>query len=126
MSDFHVVDSSGWLEYLLDSDRASLFADAIEDTPHLIVPVITVYEVYKKTLRERGEDEAREAALAMQTGRVIDLDVALALEAARHALPLADSLIYATALRYDATLWTQDEHFKDLPQVRYFPKAPTA
>ena len=126
MSDFHVVDSSGWLEYLLDSDRASLFADAIEDTPHLIVPVITLYEVYKKTLRERGEDEAREAALAMQTGRVIDLDMALALEASRHPLPLADSLIYATTLRYHATLWTQDEHFKDLPQVRYFPKAPTA
>lgn len=104
MSDFHVVDSSGWLEYLLDSDRASLFADAIEDTPHLIVPVITLYEVYKKTLRERGEDEAREAALAMQTGRVIDLDVALALEASRHPLPLADSLIYATTLCYHATL----------------------
>ncbi len=123
MSDLNVVDSSGWLEYLLDSDRAPLFADAIEDTPHLIVPVIIVYEVYKKTLRDRGEDEAREAALAMQTGRVIDLDTALALEASRHSLPLADSLIYATTLKYDATLWTQDEHFKDLPHIPLLPQA---
>lgn len=86
------------------------------------MPIITVYEVYKKTLRELGEADAREAALAMQSGRVIALDVALALEAARQPLALADSLIYATALLNHATLWTQDHHFKDLPNVRYFAK----
>ena len=64
--------------------------------------------------------------LVRLAGVVIDLDTALAIEASRHRLALADSLIYATTLRYNATLWTQDEHFKDLPQVRYFPKAPTA
>ncbi len=122
MSAAQVVDSSGWLEYFTDSDRASLFAPAIEDTENLIVPVITIYEVFKKVLRERGEDDALQIASMMQSGQVIELDCALALEAARHALPLADSIIYATAMRLEATLWTQDEHFKDLPNVRFFPK----
>lgn len=126
MSAPNVVDSSGWLEYFADSDRADFFAPAIEDTEHLLVPVISIYEVFKKVLRERGENDALQVASLMQAGRVIDLDGELAIEAARHALPLADSLIYATSLRHGATLWTQDEHFKDLPQVRYYPKKPLA
>ena len=89
------------------------------------MPVLTLYEVFKKVLRERGENDALQIASMMQTGQIIDVDGSLALAAARHPLPLADSLIYATALRHGATLWTQDEHFKDLPQVRYFPKPPT-
>lgn len=120
----NVVDSSGWLEYFADTDRAELFAPAIENTSHLIVPVITVYEVFKKVFRERGENDALQIASLMQTGRVIEVDGTLALEAARHPLPLADSLIYATALRYDAQLWTQDGHFQNLPGVRYFQKTP--
>lgn len=118
----NVVDSSGWLEYFMDSDRAGLFAPAIEDPANLVVPVISLYEVFKKVLRERGENDALQIASVMQSGRVIDLDPALALEAARHALPLADSIIYATAILHGATLWTQDEHFKGLPKVRYFPR----
>ena len=125
MSSGNVVDSSGWLEYFTDSDRASLFAPAIEDTGTLFVPVISIYEVFKKVLRERGENDALQIASIMQAGGVIDLDRALALEAARHPLPLADSIIYATAMRHEATLWTQDEHFKDLPNVRYFARPPT-
>jgi toxin FitB len=120
----NVVDSSAWLEYFADSDRASFFAQAIEDAENLVVPVITLYEVFKKVLRERGENDALQVVSVMQAGRVIDLDVSLALEAARHALPMADSLIYAVAMRHSAMLWTQDEHFKDLPQVRFFPKEP--
>lgn len=122
MSTANVIDSSAWLEYFADSDRAPSFADAIEDTEHLIVPVISIYEVFKKVLRERGENEALQVASIMQGGKVIDIDSALALEAARHSLPLADSIIYATAIRHEATLWTQDEHFKELPNVRFFPK----
>ena len=122
MSEANVVDSSGWLEYLADTERAPIFAPAIDDTDNLIVPVISIYEVFKKVLRERGEDDALQVAGIMQSGRVVELDIALALEAARHPLPLADSIIYATAMQHDATLWTQDEHFKDLPNVRYFPK----
>jgi len=121
----NVVDSSGWLEYFADSDRAAFFAPAIEDTANLVVPVISMYEVFKKVLRERGEDEAFQVAGTMQAGRVIDLNTALALEAARQPLPLADSIIYATALIHGATLWTQDEHFEGMPQVRYFSKPPT-
>ena len=78
-----VVDSSGWLEYLADTPRAKLFAPAIEDEAHLIVPVVSLYEVFKKVLRERGEAKAFEAASAMQSGRVIDLDVSLALDVPR-------------------------------------------
>jgi predicted nucleic acid-binding protein len=120
----NVVDSSGWLEYLADSPQAVHFEQALQDTENLIVPVITIYEVFKKVLRERGEGDALLVASQMQSGTVIDLDPTLALEAARHPLPLADSLIYATAMSHGATLWTQDEHFKDLPNVRYFPKPP--
>ncbi len=126
MSGANVVDSSGWLEYLSDSDRASLFASAIEDTENLRVPVISIYEVFKKVLKERGEDDALQVAGMMQAGEVIDLDNALALEAARHRLPMADSIIFATAVRHEATLWTQDEHFKGLPNVRFFPGQTTA
>jgi toxin FitB len=126
VSKANVVDSSGWLEYFADTDRASLFAAAIEDSENLFVPVISIYEVFKKVLRERGEDDALQVASMMQTGQVIDLDSALALEAARHPLPLADSIIYAAAMRHEATVWTQDEHFKDLPKVRFFPRQPAA
>lgn len=122
MNEANVVDSSGWLEYFADTDRASLFAPAIEDTDNLLVPVISIYEVFKKVLRERGEDDALQIASAMQGGQVIDLDRSLALEAARHSLPLAESLIYASAMRHGATLWTQDYDFKNLPGVRFFPK----
>ncbi|MEI6715508.1 MAG: type II toxin-antitoxin system VapC family toxin [Verrucomicrobiota bacterium] len=122
MSSLNVVDSSGWLEYLADSDRAGFFAPAIEDTSNLIIPVISIYEVFKKVFRERGEDAAIQVASMMQNGTVVDLDVTLALDAARFPLPLADSIIYSTAIQNEATLWTQDEHFKDLPGVRYLNK----
>ena len=103
MSAANVVDSSGWLEYFTDSDHAPLFASPIEDAENLFVPVISIYEVFKKVLRERGEDDALQVARVMQGGQLIDLDCALALEAARHRLPLADSIIYATAMRHEAT-----------------------
>ena len=118
----NVVDSSGWLEYFTDSKRAPLFAPAIEDTANLIVPVITLYEVFKKVLRDRGEHDALQIASVMQSGTVADLDGSLAISAARFQLPLADSIIYATALHYQATLWTQDEHFEHLAGVRFFRK----
>lgn len=118
----NVVDSSAWLEYLFDTPEAAPFAAAIEDTAHLIVPVITLYEVFRKVHRTHGEDAALQVAAQMQQGQLINLDEGLALEAAKLALPLADSLIYATALRFEATLWTQDQHFDGLAGVRYFAK----
>ena len=122
MSKRNVVDSSAWLEYFADTRRAKHFESPLEDTENLVVPVITIYEVFKKILREKGEHIALQIVVQMQAGTVVDLDLSLALEAGLQRLPLADSLIYATAQRYDATLWTQDEHFKGLPGVRYFSK----
>jgi predicted nucleic acid-binding protein len=119
----NVVDSSGWLEYFADTNRAAFFAPAIEDSERLIVPVLCIYEVFKKVLRERGEDSAMQVASMMQIGTVVDLDWTLAMEAARYPLPLADSIIYSTAVRARAVLWTQDEHFKDFPDVRFLGKS---
>lgn len=123
----NVVDSSGWLEYFADSDRADLFAKPIEDTEHLIVPSISVYEVFKKLLIEFNEDTALTAIAHMQIGKVIDLDQDLAMTAARisveERIPMADSIIWATTLRHGATLWTQDEDFKNIKgNVKYFSK----
>lgn len=122
MSGKNVVDSSAWLEYLTGSPRARHFAAAIEDAEHLVVPVVSIYEVFKKVQRERGERDALEVAAIMQSGDVVDIDMSLCLEAAHLDLPLADSLIYATALRHGATLWTQDEDFAGREGVKYFSK----
>lgn len=119
-----VVDSSGWLEFFGDTERAGLFAPAILKPGRLVVPVITIYEVYKRTLRDFGEEHACHTAATMQEGRVVELDISLALNAAANGLPLADSIIYATALRHGCELWTQDAHFENLPHVRYFAKDP--
>ena len=122
MTTLNVVDSSGWLEYFAGSARARLFAPAIEAPDRLIVPVLVLYEVVKKVRRERGEAAALEVAAVLRSGRIVDIDIPAALDAAQLDLPLADSLIYATARRVGATLWTQDEDFASLPGVKYFPK----
>ena len=122
----NVVDSSGWLEYMADSEHADLYEEPILDTRTLLVPVICLYEVFRVTCRQRTEVEAREAIATMQQGRVIALSAELALHAAqlslRYSLPMADASILATAYAEDAELWTQDADFKGLPNVRYFPR----
>lgn len=119
----NVVDSSGWLEYLADGQGAGFFARAIEDTEALIVPTISLYEVFKRVLQQRDESAALRAVALMQQGAVVELTVSLALSAAalgaQHKLPLADSIMYATARSNAATLWTQDADFEGLPHVRY-------
>ena len=117
-----VLDSSCWLEFFGQTERLDLFRTPILAVEQLIVPVVTVYEVYKKIRRELGDDAATEAAALMQCGDVVDLSLPLALAAASLGLPLADSLIYATAQSRGATLWTQDARFDGLAGVRYFPK----
>jgi predicted nucleic acid-binding protein len=123
----NVVDSSGWLEYFAGSKNAANFAKAIEDTQRLLVPSIVLLEVFKRMAELRGEDAALQVVAAMHHGQVIALDAGLALNAAmagrRHKVPLADSIVYATAVREKATLWTQDADFDGLPGVRYFAKA---
>lgn len=115
-----VLDSSCWIEYLRDSPRAALFAPAAENPDRLIVPIITLYEVTKKLRLELDARTAAYAEAAMCRGRVIDLDLALMRIAVTNQLPLADSVIYATAQLHGATLWTQDAHFAGLPGVKFF------
>lgn len=117
-----VLDSSCWMEFFADTDRADLFAPAVDAVEHLIVPVLTVYEVVKKLAREVGDESAAAALSLMQRGRVVEIDWGTALDAAVNGLPMADSLIYATALRHGAVLWTQDAHFDGRPGVNYFHK----
>ena len=117
-----VLDSSCWLEYFSNSPRADLYAEAIGDTAALIVPVITIYEVYKVALREFGVAHANQAIALMREGQVVDINLNLALSAAATGLPIADSLIYATAQTRGAILWTQNAHFKALAGVKFFAK----
>ena len=130
MTPRNVVDSSGWLEYLADAANAEFFSPAIEDPERLLVPAISILEVFRWVLRERGEDAALQAAALMQQGAVVDLDVSIATRAAKlgleHRLPLADSVILATARAHDAVLWTQDADFAAVPGVRYRPRGQRA
>jgi predicted nucleic acid-binding protein len=123
----NVVDSSGWLEYFADGPNADFFAPPIENSPELVVPTVSIYEVFKRVLQQRSENEALQAAVTMQQGMVIDLDVDLALKAAKLSLelkpPMADGVILATARAYEADLWTQDADFKGVQGVRYVHKA---
>jgi toxin FitB len=122
-----VVDSSAWIEYLVEGPNAGRFAAAIEDIGSRIVPTITVLEVYRKVLRDHGEVMASRSAALMCLGKVVDLDNPMALSAARlslrHNLPMADSIVLATARAHDATVWTQDVDFDGIEGVRYFPAA---
>jgi len=122
----NVVDSSGWLEYFADAANADFFSAAILDTEKLLVPSISLLEVFKRVYQQRDENAALSAVALMRQGRVVGLDGELALSAAKlgvdHKLPLADSVILASARRHDATLWTQDADFKGLDGVRYIPK----
>jgi predicted nucleic acid-binding protein len=119
----NVVDSSGWLEYFANGANADFFAPAIENTAELMVPALSVYEVFKRVLLQRGEGDALQAVAAMLQGRVVDLDTDVALRAARLSvafkLPMADSIMLATAQRHGATLWTQDADFEGIPGVEY-------
>lgn len=122
-----MVDSSGWLEYFADGANARFFAPAIEATAELLVPAISLYEVFRRVLQQRGESDALQAVALMQQGEVIELSAALAVTAARVGvlarLPMADAIILATARAFDATLWSQDADFERVPGVRYVRKA---
>jgi predicted nucleic acid-binding protein len=122
----NVVDSSGWLEYFADGPNADFFAPAVENVAELVVPSISIYEVFKRILQQRGKDEAFQAVAVMAQRQVVDLDMTLALHAAKISaelgLPMADSIILATARTYNATLWTQDTHFEGVKGVQYIQK----
>ncbi|MFC1777449.1 type II toxin-antitoxin system VapC family toxin [Pseudomonadota bacterium] len=121
----NVVDSSAWLSYLAGDNNAAEFAAPIENLEKLLVPSITLTEVFKSIMRQRDEGAALQVVAHMQQGKVVPLDSALAIDAAvfglKYKLPLADSIIYATASKFSAVVWTQDADFKALPDVQYFP-----
>ena len=121
----NLVDSSGWLEFFADGPNAKTFGGPIENTSQLIVPTLAIAEVFKRVLIQRGEGLALAAIAHMQQGEVVDLTSSLALEAARigvrERLPLADSVMLATARAFGATLWTQDADFESVAGVRFVP-----
>ena len=119
----NVVDSSGWLEYLADGPNAAFFAPAIERSADLLVPTLSIFEVFNRVLVQREESQALQSIALMHQGHVIDLTASLALDAARLSrsarLPMTDSIMLATARAHGATLWTQDSDFEGLPDVRF-------
>jgi toxin FitB len=121
----NIVDSSGWLAYFADEPNAKHFLVPLTDTGALVVPTVTIYEVFKVVLREAREKEALQAVVAMKKGKIVDLTVPLAIAASRlsleNNLPMADSIILATAKEFKATLWTQDSDFMNIEGVKYFP-----
>ena len=123
----NVVDSSGWIEFFVGGPNAGFFETPLNAVDELLVPSVTVLEVYRYVLRHEGREKALSVAAAMRQGRVIDLDAGLAIEAAElgasHGLPLEDSVIYASALTHEATLWTQDADFDGLNHVEYRPRS---
>ena len=124
----NVVDSSGWLEYFADGPNAAFFAPAIEATRELLVPTLSLYEVFKRVLQQRGEGEALQAVALMQQGQIVELTAPLVLAAAKksieHRLPMADSIMLATAQAHGAILWTQDADFERIAGVKYVAKKP--
>ncbi len=123
----NVVDSSGWLAYFSDGENASFFAPAIENTTHLIVPAICIYEVFKRLLILRDEHIALVHIGDMHQGQIADLTAPIAIEAAKLSVELkiamADSIILAIARANNATLWTQDVDFKEIDGVEYVAKS---
>ena len=122
----NVVDSSGWLEYFADGHNAAFFAPAIEATRELLVPTLSLYEVFKRVLQQRGENQALQAVALMQQGQIVDLTAAVALSAAKASierrLPMADSIMLSTARLHGAVFWTQDADFDGVEGVKYVAK----
>ena len=122
----NVVDSSAWLEFFAGGPNAGRFEAPISTPAKLLVPTLSIYEVFKRILQQRGDDDALQAVAIMEQGRVVDLDRSIALAAARisidHELPMADSVMLATARSVHATFWTQDADFQGIDGVKYFPR----
>lgn len=123
----NLVDSSGWLEYFTNGKNADRFAAAIEDTERLIVSSLNIYEVFKKVIGQKDENAALEAMAMMQQAKVQEVTSSIAMQGAKFSylfkMPLADSIIYITALEHNAVVWTQDADFKGMEGVQYFERS---
>ena len=130
----NVVDSSAWIEYLQDTLRADLFAQAIEDRTALLVPSIALFEVHKVLSRKLPADLVEQCLDVMRMGHVLDLTGPRAIAASRvaslHKLAMADAVMYAMAQEFGATFWTtfwtQDVDYQGLDGVRYCAKPAAA
>lgn len=122
----NIVDSSGWIEYLTKGKNGPIFLPVVQDVSNLVVPTITIYEVFKRVTLLVGEETSLEITGVMSLGQEASLDRQIAIDAAKLSIDLklsmADSIILATARAYEAILWTQDEHFKGIEGVRYIEK----
>ena len=122
----NLVDSSGWLEFFADGPNAPFFSTPLENVDELVVPTISIYEVFKTVLRQRDESAGLQAVALMKQGQIIDLTTNISMKAAKlsleHKIPMADSIILATGRLYQATVWTQDVDFKGLNDVQFIRK----
>jgi len=122
-----VVDSSGWIEVFTDGPRADVFLEVLEVEERLVVPSITIFEVFKWILREHSEADAIQASAVMQRGLVVQLDPTTAVAAAQLShvlrLPMADSVILTTARQHQARLYSMDADFQGLSDVELVLKA---
>jgi predicted nucleic acid-binding protein len=123
----NVIDSCGWLEYFADNRNEVFFTKIIEQNDSIIIPIICIYEVYKRSLEQRNETDTNTAIDYMKQYKIIAPGIEIALLAAKlskkYKLAMADSFILATAYEYEADVWTQDSDMKDLPNVHYNPKS---
>jgi toxin FitB len=121
-----IVDSSGWIEYFTNGPMAGTYEKYLENLQELCTPTIVFFEIFKFIKREKGEETALIAAGQIMKTEIIALDENLALYAAeislKHSLPMADAIIYATALHKGCTLVTSDKHFEDLRDVIFLDK----
>jgi len=120
----NLVDSSGWIEYLLDNPQATPFEKYLLQTESLIVPTLVLYEVYRQLIKKIDEREALFAVTQMEKGKVVALDQDIALLAAemslKYKLGTADAVIFATALSNQAKLISLDHDFRGLPNCLVF------
>ncbi len=120
------LDSSAWIEIAHNGANAAAFLESLANPSAVVVSTISLFEVWKYSALHGDETRAQQIAEFMQQGIVVAPDPDIAIQAARlgirYKIAMADSLIYATALAHKAILWTQDDDFKDLPMVRYYPK----
>ena len=122
----NLVDSSGWLEFFADGPNAPFFSTPLKNVDELVVPTISIYEVFKTVLRQRDESAGLQAVALMKQGQIIDLTTNISMKAAKlsleHRIPMADSIVLATGRLYQATVWTQDVDFKGLNDVQFIRK----
>lgn len=121
-----VVDTSAWIEWLVDSSIGKRLGRELPDRTQCLVPTIVQLELSKWLTRELDEERADQVIAYTQLCVVAPLDTRIALLAAelhrQHRLATADAIVYATAQEHGADLLTCDAHFARLPNVAYFPK----